>query len=239
MRGVIVKTHAELILADGRADIPHHGLDLGPRMHARAVVVSLMVVVFERPVARAPGPDAEDLLLVAEIFVVELLEAVVAGELAPGRGPAVLGLALGAGFALAERHGGRGGAAGPGEGGDGAGLVRVVFDFHVGGDLGLRVDEVVLVGAQARGLPERVELHGPPDRIPDFEVLVPVVVVDGARIGGVPWLVDVEGVFGGVGMDGIGLLNVVAEDSDGDAVEDGDGTGGWCGRYIVGHNGQG
>ena len=100
------------------------------------------------------------------------------------------------------------------------------------------------MGAEAGGLAEGVEVRGPPDWVPDLEVLDPVAVVDGARVRGVPRLVEVgaDGAFGvsGVGVEGDGLLlDGVVEDSGGDAVEYGDGAGGRCWDFVVGIDGEG
>lgn len=67
----------------------------------------------------------------------------------------------------------------------------VVFEVHVGGELGLRVGVEVVGGAGAGDLAEGVEVLRPPDRVPKFEVLVPIVFVDRAGVGGIPGLVGV------------------------------------------------
>ena len=127
----------------------------------------------------------------------------------------------------------------------------VVFEVHPGGELGLGICEEVGGGAEAAGLAEGVEILGPPDWVPDLEVLEPVAVVDGARVGSVPGLVQVDtlGSFGvgGVGEDGgalvggviDGVIDGIVEDSGGDAVEDANGVGGRCWNFVVGDDGEG
>ena len=238
----IIIPHPELILADRRAHIRNNRLDLGPSMHAIAIIIALMVVELERAPALPPRLDAKVFLFVAKVSL-HVDFVVIAEELAAGGLPAAFGFALCAGDALADGHGGGGGPAEPVEGVDGAGLVGVVFEVHVGGDFGLRVGVEIVGGALAGGLAEGVEVRGPPDWVPDLEVLDPVVVVDGARVGGIPWLEEVHalGALGvsGVGEDGGGLVDGVAEDSGGDAVEDGHGAGGGCWDFVVGDDGEG
>ena len=127
----------------------------------------------------------------------------------------------------------------------------VVFEVHPGGEFGLGIGEEVVVGAEAAALAERVEILGPPDWVPDLEVLEPVAVVDGARVGGVPGLVQVDtlGSFGvgGVGEDGgalvggfiDGVVDGIVEDSGRDAVEDTNGAGVRCWNFVVGNDGEG
>lgn len=221
----IIIGHQKLVLANGRAHILHDLLDLGPSMHAIAVIIPLVAVELQRPLAIAPRLDAQFLLLVAEparrvlgsVFVLVRV-------LAAGHGPAVFGMTLAARDALGDAHGGLDGAADPVEGVDVAELVGVEFEVHVGGELGLRVGVEVVGGAGAGGLAEGVEVRGPPDRVPDFEVFDPVAVVDGAGVGGVPGLVEVKGL--GVSEDGVGFLDGVVEDFAGEAVEQTDGAGG-------------
>lgn len=144
------------------------------------------------------------------------------------------------GDALAEAHGGGGGAAEPVEGGGGAEGVGVEFKVHVRGQLGVPVGVEVGGRAGAAGLAEGVEVLGPPDRVPDLEVLDPVAVVDGARVGGVPRLPGV-GPFGGhryVGEDGGFVFDGVVGDFGGDAVEDDDGAGGRRWGFLVVKDGE-
>ena len=86
-----------------------------------------------------------------------------------------------------------------------------------------------------------------------MEVLDPVAVADGARVGDVPGLVrlraaacgfgggegDLFGVDGDVfGVDGdVVVREGVVEDAGGDAVEDGDGARGWGRDCVVGFDG--
>lgn len=86
---------------------------------------------------------------------------------ATGSTPAVFGKMFTARDALFEGHGRLDGTACPVEDVDVAELVGVVFEVHVGGELGVRVGEVVFGGASAGGLAEGVEVHGPPDWVPD------------------------------------------------------------------------
>lgn len=131
--------------------------------------------------------------------------------------------------ALVDGHGRLDGTARPGEGVDVAEVVGVVFEVHVGGELGVRVGEEVFGGASAGDLAEGVEVHGPPDRVPDLEVYFPLVVVDGAGVGGVPGLLEAGGIgIGGVGEDRGVSFDGVVEESGGEAVEDAEGAGGWC-----------
>lgn len=216
-------------------------------MHAIAVVVPLVAVELERALAVAPGLHAQLLLFVAVVAQLDLRGLdVVARVLAPGGLPAEFGLALYAIDALGDGQGGVHGPAEPVERVHGARVVRVVCKVHVGGHFGLGVGEEVFGRAEARGLPEGVEVPGPPDRVPDLEVLEPVAVMDGARVGRVPGLVGVEvdadEAFGagGVGVDGGGLLlDGVVEDFSGDAVDDGDVAGGRCWDLVVGFDGEG
>lgn len=241
----IIKAHPIHTLAFRRTHLGHDGLDLGPGVHAIAVVVPLVAVVLERALAVAPGLDAQLPPLVAVVAHLDLRELdVVARVLAPGGLPADLRLALCARDALVQAHGRGHGPAGPVERVHAARVVRVVLEVHVGGHFGVAVGEEVFVRAEARRLPEGVEVRGPPDRVPDLQVLDPVVVVDGARVGRVPGLVEVradEAVgAGGVGVDGGGLLlDGVVEDPSGDAVDDGDGAGGRCRDLDVGLDGEG
>lgn len=234
MLAEIVIVHLESVPADGRADIGDDLLDLGPGVHALAVVVPLVVVELERALAVAPRPDAEFLLGVAEVLLHRVGLGVV-GEFAAGGAPAVFGQVFGAGDALVDGHGGLDGAASPVEGVDVAELVGVEHEVAVGGELGLRVGVEVVGGAVAGGLADGVEVQGPPDRVPDLEVLGPVTVLDGAGVGGVPGLVEVDtwGV-NFVGQDGSVFFDGVAKNSVGDAVEDDDGAGaGFCGLLAV------
>lgn len=247
----IIKPHQIPLLANRRAHLGHDGLDLGPGMHAVAVVVALVAVELERALAVAPGLDAQLLLFVAVVAPLDLRGLDVVARVLAARGlPADLRLALGARDALLLGKGGLHGPAEPVEREHGARGVRVVFEVHVGGHFGLGVAEEVFLGAEARGLPEGVEVRGPPDRVPDFEVLFPVAVVDGARVGRVPGLVGVRGDeavgasgvggVGDVGIDGGGLLlDAVVEDLGGDAVDDGDVAGSRCWDLVVGFDGEG
>lgn len=179
----IIIVHQKRVLANGPAHILHDLLNLGPSMHAIAVVIPLMAVKLQRPLAIAPRLEAQLLLLVAEPVMHILGSAFgVARELAAGHGPAVFRLFFAARFALADAHGGLDGTAGPVEGVGVAELVGVEFEVHVGGELGLRVGVEVVGGAGAGGLAEGVEVGGPPDWVPDFEVFGPVAVVDGAGV---------------------------------------------------------
>ena len=227
----IIDPHIELIRANRLANIPNDGLGLSPGMHALAIIVALMAPEFEHALAVTPGRDAEGLLLVA-VVAADLRELGVVAGVLPARGlPAVLGAALPARTAVADVHGGGDGPADPVEGVDLAGGVGVVFEVHVGGQFGVGVGEEVLVRAEAGGLPDGVEVQGPPGRVPDAEVLEPVAVVDGARVGGVPGLVEVCCLAGGavgaggVGLDGGGLVDGFVEDEGGDGGEDGGGAG--------------
>lgn len=240
----IIILHPEKVLADRSTHISDSGLDLRPGMHAVTVIVALVAMELERALAVAPGLDAQLVPLVAVVADLDLLVAVVPRVLAPGRLPADFGFALCARVALARRHGGGLGPAEPVERVDVAHRVRVVFEVHVGGDAGGGVGEEVFVGAEAGGLPEGVEVVGPPDRVPDLEVLVPVFVVDDARVGRVPGLVEVRADelvravrAGDVGLDGDGFG--VVEDLGGDAVDDGDVAGGRCWDLVVGLDGEG
>ena len=128
---------------------------------------------------------------------------------------------------MADVHGGLSGTANPVEGVDVAEYLGVVFEVHVGGDLGLRVSVVVFGGADAGGLAQGVEVRGPPDRVPDLEVLGPVAVVDGAGVGGVPGLVEAWVIDGkAVSEDRSGFFNGITEHSSGDTVEDAERAGG-------------
>ena len=100
MMVVIIEPHLELILANRPALIRHHGLDLGPGVHAIAVVVPLVAVELERALAVAPRLDAELALRVAVVAPYVLPLGVIARELAAGGLPAVFGFALRAGHAL-------------------------------------------------------------------------------------------------------------------------------------------
>ena len=184
----IVIAHPEQILANGRAHLRNDGLGLGIGMHAVAVVVPFVVVELEAAMARAPGLHAELAVCVAPVAD-HVLAGSVVRELAAGGLPAVFGSALGALDAVFDGHGGRDGPAAVVEGVEGAELVGVVLEVHVGADLGLRVGVEVGGGALAGGLADGVEVRGPPDRVPDLEVLGPVAVADGAAVGGVPGLV--------------------------------------------------
>lgn len=232
----IIMPHQKLILANRLAHIPHDLLGLGPSMHTSPVIIPLMVMKLQRPLAIAPRFDAQFFFLVAVPLVQRLGAASgIARELAPGHAPAVFRQTLAACDALFGAHGGLDGTAFPVEGVEVAELVGIEFEVHVGGELGLRVGEEVFGGADAGGLAEGVEVRGPPDRVPDEEVLGPVAVVDGAGVGGVPGLVEV-GVFGhgGVSEDGGRFFGGVVEHSGGEAVEDADGTGGGrCGFDVV------
>ena len=238
----IIIPHPKLILADRRAHIRNHRLDLRPSMHAIAIIIALMSVEPKRAPTLPPCLDAKLFLFVAVVSL-HVYFVVVAEELAAGGLPAAFAFALCAGDAVADGHGGGGGPAEPVEGVDGAGLVGVVFEVHVGGDFGLGVGVEVVGGALAGGLAEGVEVRGPPDRVPDLEVLDPVGVMDGTWVGGVPWLEEVGALgalgVGGVGENGGGLVDGVAEDSGGDAVEDGDGAWGGCWDFVVGDDGEG
>ncbi len=120
--------------------------------------------------------------------------------------------------------------------------MRAELERHEGGDLGLRVGEVVGAGALAGGLAEGVEVRFPPVRVPDLEVLFPVAVVDGAGVRRVPGLPEgVGGAFfvGGGAEEFGGLRGGVVEDLDGEAVDDGDGAGGGGWGCVVGEDGEG
>ncbi len=197
----IIKLHPELIAANRLAHIGHDVVELGPGVHAMAVVVPLMALELEFPVPVAPRLDAEVVLGVAE--PVRHGEGAVVVVVAAGHGPAVFGEAFAARATVADVHGGGSGAADPVEGVGVAEPLGVVFEIHVGGELGLRVGVEVFGGADAGDLTQGVEVRGPPDRVPDLEVFGPVVVVDGAGVGGVPGLVEVVVIgFGSLGVDG-------------------------------------
>lgn len=226
----IIVLHQELVLADGLAHIGHDAPSLGPSMHAVTVVVPLVPVELQLPLAVTPRLDAELLVRVAEPLLVHGLRAVVVRELAAGHAPAVLRQVLPARVPRLDVHGGRRGPADPVDGVGVAELVGVVFEVHVGGDLGARVGVEVVGGAGAGGLAQGVEVRGPPDRVPDLEVLEPVAVVDGPGVGRVPGLVvDVVafGVSEDVGFNADGSFDGSGVVEDGDAVEDTDGTEGW------------
>ena len=196
-------------------------------MHAMVVIRPHMTAEPQLPHAVAPRLDAEFVLGVTEPCMVHRYGAAWLGEFAAGHGPAVFGDILAARDAVADVRGGWNGAAFVGNGVGVAELVGIVFKVHVGGELGLRVGEEVVVGAEAGGLAEGVEVRGPPDRVPDLEVLGPVILVDGAGVGGVPGLVEV-GTFGVgvIGEAGDGFFDGVVGDFGGQAVEDADGAGG-------------
>ena len=105
MMVVVIKQHLELILANRLAGIRHRRLDLGPGVHAIAVVVPLVAVELERALAVAPRLDAELALLVAVVAPYVLPLGVIARELAAGGLPAVFAFALCAGDALVDGHG--------------------------------------------------------------------------------------------------------------------------------------
>lgn len=233
----IIILHQELILANRLAHIRHDLPDLGPSMHAVAVIVPLVPLEFQLPTSVTPRLDAQFFVRVAEPLLIHRQRPVIVRIFAAGHAPAVFGQVLAARDALVNAHSGFGGTASPDEGVDLAELVGVVFEVHVGGDLGLRVSVEVVGGAGAGGLAQGVEVPGPPDRVPDLEVLEPVALVDGARVGSVPGLVQGVVVYGGfgrlaeigrqaeIGLDGSGSV----EDSRGDAIEDTDGAvGGVC-----------
>ena len=240
----IVIIHLEDVRANGPADLRDDGLSLRIGMDAIAIIVPLVAMEPETAFPRAPRLHAQFFLLVAPIAD-DIFVGVLACELAAGGLPAVFGFALGARDAFLLGHGGRGGPAAVVEGVEGAELVGVVLEVHVGGELGLGVGVEVGGGAQARGLADGVEVRGPPDRVPDSEVLVPVAVVDGARVGGVPGLVKLVHIgdvaaWGGwhVGEDAGILGGGVVEDFHGDTVDDGDGAGGGAWDFVVGDDGQ-
>ena len=231
----IIKPHPELVRADRLAHIPHDLLDLGPSMHAVAVVVPHVVVELQGPLAVVPRLDAQFLVAVAPPVVHR--QGLVIIRVAAGHAPAVFGSALGARDALADVHVRWGGTAFPVEVVDVVESLGIVFEVHVGGDLGLRVGVVVFGGADAGDLAEGVEVCGPPDRVPYLEVFGPIAVFDGAGVGSVPGLVKL-GVFG-VGEDGSGFFDGVVEDSGGDAVEDTNGAGRGCWDFVVVDDGEG
>lgn len=154
----IIILHPELLLTNRLTDIRHDGLDLGPRMHAIAVVIPLVVMELHGAPVGAPRRDAEFFFLVAVIPLESLAFPMIACELAAGRLPAVFGFAFGARVAVFDGHGGRGGTAVPVEAVDGAEVVGVVFKVHVGGELGFGVGVEVGGGAHAGGLFEGVEV---------------------------------------------------------------------------------
>ena len=128
---------------------------------------------------------------------------------------------------MADAHGGWSGTTSPVEGVDVAEFLGVVFEVHVGGELGLRISVEVFGGTGAGGLADGVEVRGPPDRVPDLQVLGPVAVVDGAGVGGVPGLVEAWVIDGkGVSEDVSGFFNGVIEHSRGDTVKNAERAGG-------------
>ena len=229
MRTVIIILHQELVHANRLAHIRHDLRDLGPSMHAMVVIGPHMIAEPQLPHAVAPRLDAEFILRITVPFLVHRWGAAWLGEFAAGHGPAVFGDVLAARDAVVDVRGGWSGAAFVGDGVGVAELVGIVFKVHVGGELGLRAGEVVVLGAEAGGLAEGIEVRGPPDGVPDLEVLGPVVLVDGAGVGGVPGLVEV-GAFG-VGVireGGDGFFDGVVGDLGVLAIEDADGAGGRC-----------
>ena len=229
----IIKLHAEHIPANRLAHIGHDVVELGPGVHAVAVVVPLMALELESPLPDVPRLDAEVLFGVAEPG--RRGEGTVVVVVAAGQGPAVFGEAFAARATLADTHGGGVGAAGPVEGVGVAELLGVVFEVHVGGELGVRVGVEVFGGTDAGDLAQGVEVRGPPDRVPDLEVFGPVVVVDGAGVGGVPGLVEAVVIgFRSVGEDGSFFFDGVVQEPSGDAVEDAKGAcDGHCGFGVV------
>ena len=223
----IIKPHQELIPANRLAHIPHHIRGLRPSMHAMPIIFPLMIPEPQPPLPVAPGLDAQLFVPIAEPFVLGVAEV---RPFAPSGTPAVFGEVLAARDALVDGHGRRDGTACPGEGVDGAEVVGVVFEVHVGGELGGRVGEEVFGGAGAGDLAQGVEVRGPPDWVPDLEVFFPLVVVDGAGVGGIPRLVEAGRIIGisGVGEDRGGFFGGVVEDSGGEAVEDAEGARGGC-----------
>ena len=196
-------------------------------MHAMAIIFPLMLPPeLQPPLPVTPGLDAQLFSPIAEPFVLGVAEV---RPFAAGGTPAVFGEMFAARDALVDGHGRFDGTACPGEGVDVAELVGVVFEVHVGGELGVRVGEEVFGGALAGDLAEGVEVHGPPDWVPDLEVFFPLVFVDGAGVGGVPGLVEAGGIgISGVGEDGGVVFDGVVEDSGGETVEEAEGAGGWC-----------
>lgn len=219
----IIIVHQELVPANRFAHIRHDLLDLGPSVHAMAVIVPHVAVELQLPPAIAPRLDAQYLVRVAEVVLHGWVSVSIL--VAASQAPAVFCSALVARDALADAHGRWSRAACPVEGVDVAVLVRIVFEVHVGGQLGLGVGVEVIGGAVAGGLADGVEVHGPPDRIPILEVFGPVAVVDGAGIGGIPGLVKT----GAIGISGVGEAGSgVFEDCVGNAVDNSHGTGGGC-----------
>ena len=182
-----------------------------------------------------PRFDAQFIVIVA---VVCLIHAAILRHLAGDHHPAVFCKIR---PALFDVYGGYCGAACPVEGIHVAELVGVVFEVHVGGEVGLRIGVVVFGGAAAGDLAEGVEVLGPPDWVPDCEILEPVSLADGAGVGGVPGLQGVGVVFDvrGIGENMRVLSPSVAEDPSGDTVEDDDGAGGWGNGFPVGDDGKG
>ena len=234
----IIKIHQKQIPTLRQTHIRHHRLRLRPRMHAMAIIIPHMAMKPQLPLLRAPRPHAQRLIRVAEPVLHSRDLGVRARIFVAARQtPAVFGAPLIARVAQVDAHGGFDGPADPAEGVEVAVLVGVVFELHVGGELGVFVGVEVVGRAVAGGLAHGVEVLGPPDWVPDVEVFLEVAVVDGAWIGevpglgeggiafrGIPGLVEGGVAFGDVWEDRLGVLG----DFLGDAVDDGEGAGLRC-----------
>ena len=167
----IIKIHQKQIPTLRQTHIRHHRMRLRPRMHPMAIIIPHMPMKPQLPLLRAPGPHTQRLLRITKPVRHSRDLGVRARILVAARQtPAVFGAALIARVAQADGHGGFGGAADPGEGVELAVLVGVVFELHVGGELGVFVGVEVVGGAVAGGLAHGVEVLGPPDGVPDLEV---------------------------------------------------------------------